>query len=203
MKSILLGRRGLSLDLKFCIEKGAFRTSCSSSSSRSSLGSFFKIRAVHEREGGLSQDRAEHAELADDIDRESKCRSRRSLSRPLWLWLPGLNFISSRQRVSLLSVDVVTCNFNKRTSFLQTSPFPVLSIKLNYNLLMQDLGRRELNWLTSILIVGSNGPFEVPVDAVHDIGGALNKFQGAVSSSVGNFLYVCNFGSSFRYLSIS
>ena len=61
------------------------RTSCSSSSSRSSLGSFLRMNAVHETEGELSQDSAEHAELDDDIDKESRCRSRRSLSRPLWL----------------------------------------------------------------------------------------------------------------------
>lgn len=81
------------------------RTSCSSSSSRSSLGSFLRMNAVHETEGELSQ---EHAELDDDIDKESRCRSRRSLSRPLWLWSPGLNLISSKQSVSLSSDDVVT-----------------------------------------------------------------------------------------------
>ena len=43
------------------------------------------MSAVQEREGELSQDNAEHAELADDIDNESRCRSNRSLSRPLWL----------------------------------------------------------------------------------------------------------------------
>lgn len=58
-------------------------------------------------------------------------------------------------------------------------------------------------WLrTSILIGGSNCAF-VPVDVVHEIDGALKRFQGAVSSSVGSFLYDCSFGSSFRYLSIS
>jgi len=30
------------------------------------------MSAVHEREGELSQDSAEHAELADDIDKESR-----------------------------------------------------------------------------------------------------------------------------------
>lgn len=56
--------------------------------------------------------------------------------------------------------------------------------------------------LTSILIGGSNCAL-VPVDVVHEIDGALKRFQGAVSSSVGSFLYDCSFGSSFRYLSIS
>lgn len=83
------------------------RTSCSSSSSRSSLGSFLRMTAVQEREGELSQDSAEHAELAEDIDKESRWRSRRSLSRPLSLWSPGLNLMSSKQRGSLSS-DVVT-----------------------------------------------------------------------------------------------
>lgn len=57
--------------------------------------------------------------------------------------------------------------------------------------------------LTSILIGDSNCALAVPVDAVHEIGGALKRFHGAVSNSVGNFLYDCSFGSSFRYLSIS
>ena len=57
--------------------------------------------------------------------------------------------------------------------------------------------------VTSILIGDSNCALAVPVEAVHEIGGALKRFQGAVSNSVGNFLYDCSFGSSFRYLSIS
>lgn len=72
----------------------------------------------------------------------------------------------------------------------------------------EPLGRRfaygfGLRVLTSILIGDSNCALAVPVDAVHEIGGALKRFHGAVSNSVGNFLYDCSFGSSFRYLSIS
>lgn len=160
------------------------RTSCSSSSSRSSLGSFFNIRALQDREGELSHESAEHAELAEDIDRESK----RSLSR-LWLWSPGLNFMSSKPRASLSSDDVVTW---------QSQTYISLTI---YE---QNLNQFSILFLpTSILIGESNCAFALPVDAVHDIGGALKRFHGAVSNSVGNFLYDCSLGSSFRYLSIS
>ena len=116
-------------------------TSCSSSSSRSMLGSFLTMIALQERVGELSQDRPEHAELAEDIDKESRWRSSKSLSRPLWLCSPGLNFMSSRQRGSLSSDDVVT--------WMTYQPFSFTTLHLSGS------GARfkfRLNW--TCLIIG-------------------------------------------------
>lgn len=138
--------------------------------------------------------------------------------------------MSSRQSVSLSSDDVVTyvASGTKRRNGFDTAareprsrgwtagrlagdafagrwrwPAPLAGDKWTFVKCPRGSTRPNTSLLTSILIGDSNCALAVPVDAVHEIGGALKRFQGAVSNSVGNFLYDCSFGSSFRYLSIS